>query len=427
MSCVNTENWKSMMRSIKQIIIFILLPLVSIAQRDSVMSLPEIFQEINENNLLLKSYRQRAESYQYSADAATAWMPPMVGLGTWQTPYPFQKVMDPRDKGMLMIRLEQEIPSRARLNATRRYIASQANAEREARNIALNDLKAEAKRQYYNWLVASQSLAVLRKNEQILSLMRKIEEVRLPFNQSQLSSIYRSDAAIEENRSMMHMQLGEISRAKAYLNGFMNRASNYDFTIDTTYEVQFSPFAQIDTAAIAVKRSDILRMNENIRSMQLNIEAMRLQKKPIFKLQFDHMQPFDNMMPKAFGLMGMMSIPIAPWSSKMYKSEIKAMELKIGAMQNERAAMLQETQAMLRGMQSEIQSMQRRISAMETKVIPALQKNFDANYIQYQENKLSITALIESYEALNMIQMEILDEKQRLYQMIADYEKQIYR
>lgn len=415
------------MRSIKQIIIFILLPLVSIAQRDSVMSLPEIFQEINENNLLLKSYGQRAESYQYSADAATAWMPPMVGLGTWQTPYPFQKVMDARDKGMLMIRLEQEIPNRARLNATRRYIASQANAEREARNVALNDMKAEAKRQYFNWLVASQSLAVLRKNEQVLLLMRKVEEVRLPYNQSQLSSVYRSDAALEENRSMMYMQLGEISRAKAYLNGFMNRASDYDFTIDTNYDVQFSPFSQIDTAAIAVIRSDILRMNENIRSMQLNIEAMRLQKKPIFKVQFDHMQPFDNMMPKAFGLMGMMSIPIAPWSSKMYKSEIKSMELNIGAMQNERAAMLQETQAMLRGMQSEIQSMQRRISAMETKVIPALQKNFDANYIQYQENKLSITALIESYEALNMIQMEILDEKQRLYQMIADYEKQIYR
>lgn len=415
------------MRSIKQIIIFILLPLVSIAQRDSVMSLPEIFQEINENNLLLKSYGQRAESYQYSADAATAWMPPMVGLGTWQTPYPFQKVMDARDKGMLMIRLEQEIPNRARLNATRRYIASQANAEREARNVALNDMEAEAKRQYFNWLVASQSLAVLRKNEQVLLLMRKVEEVRLPYNQSQLSSVYRSDAALEENRSMMYMQLGEISRAKAYLNGFMNRASDYDFTIDTNYDVQFSPFSQIDTAAIAVIRSDILRMNENIRSMQLNIEAMRLQKKPIFKVQFDHMQPFDNMMPKAFGLMGMMSIPIAPWSSKMYKSEIKSMELNIGAMQNERAAMLQETQAMLRGMQSEIQSMQRRISAMETKVIPALQKNFDANYIQYQENKLSITALIESYEALNMIQMEILDEKQRLYQMIADYEKQIYR
>ena len=103
------------------------------------------------------------------------------------------------------------------------------------------------------------------------------------------------------------------------------------------------------------------------------------------------------------------------------------MELNIGAMQNERAAMLLETQGMLAGMQNEIQSMQQRIRAMERKVIPALRKTFDADYIQYQENKLSITTLIDSYEALNMMQMEILDEKQRLYQMIADYERQIYR
>jgi outer membrane protein TolC len=391
------------------------------------MSLPEIFREIAENNLLLKSYGQRAESYQYSADAATAWMPPMVGLGSWQTPYPFQKLMDARDKGMLMLRVEQEIPNRARLNATRRYIASQANAERVGRNVALNDLKAEARRQYYNWLVAVQRLAILRKNEQVLLLMRKVEEVRLPYNQSQLSSVYRSDAALEDNRSMMYMQAGEIARAKAYLNAFMNRPADLNISIDTTYEVRFTPVAHLDTASIALTRSDIQRMNENIRSMQLNIEAMQLQRKPTFRVQLDHMQPFDNMMPKAFSVMGMMSIPIAPWSSKMYKSEIRAMEQNIDAMQNERAAMLLETQGMVRGMQSEILSMQRRIDAMESKVIPALQKTFDANYIQYQENKLSITALIDSYEALNMMQMEVLDEKQRLYQMIADYEKQIYR
>lgn len=420
-------NWKSMMRYINRITIILLLPLSSVAQRDSVMSLSEIFQQISENNLLLKSYGQRAEGYQYSADAATAWMPPMVGLGTWQTPYPFQKVMEARDRGMLMLRVEQEIPNRSRQNATRRYIASQANAELAGRNVALNDLKAEARRQYYNWLVAAQRLSVLKKNEQVLLLMRKIEEVRLPYNQSQLSSVYRSDAALEDNRSMMYMQTGEIARAKAYLNAYMNRPADYDFTIDTTYQVRFVPVAQVDTASIALNRSDIQRMNENIRSMQLNIEAMQLQRKPTFRVQFDHMQPLDNMMPKAFSIMGMMSIPIAPWSSRMYKSEIRAMELNIGAMQNERAAMLLETQGMVTGMQQEILSMQRRITAMETKVIPALQKTFDANYIQYQENKLSITALIDSYEALNMMRMEVLDEKQRMYQMIADYEKQIYR
>jgi outer membrane protein, heavy metal efflux system len=125
--------------------------------------------------------------------------------------------------------------------------------------------------------------------------------------------------------------------------------------------------------------------------------------------------------------MGMMSIPFAPWASKMYKSDIRAMELNIRAMETERAAMLQETQGMLYAMQNEILSMQKRINAIESKVIPALQKTFDANYIVYQENKLSVTVLLDSWEALNMMRNELLDDKQRLYQMIADYEKEIYR
>jgi outer membrane protein, heavy metal efflux system len=427
MNYVNMVNWKYMMQYIKITMMVLMFPFLALSQNKEVLSLPEIIQKIDQNNLLLKVYSDRAESYKYSADAATAWMPPMIGLGTWATPYPFQEVMDPRDKGMLMFRIEQEIPVRSKLNARRRFIESQGNAELANRAVVLNDLKAEARKQYFTWLVALQKIAVLQKNEQVLSMMRKIEEVRYPYNQSQLSSVYRSDAAMENNAAMVQMQVGEIERAKGTLNALMNRQGNEDFTIDTTYDVKFTPVSQIDTASLAFERRDVLRMNENIRSMQLNIEAMRLERRPGFRIQFDHMQPFDDMMPKAFSVMGMMSIPFAPWSSKMYKSDIRAMELNIRAMETERSAMLQETQGMLYAMQNEILSMQKRINAIESKVIPALQKTFDANYILYQENKLSVTVLLDSWEALNMMRNELLDDKQRLYQMIADYEKEIYR
>jgi outer membrane protein, heavy metal efflux system len=416
-----------MMRCIKIKLLFLLIPFSVIAQRDTVLSLPEIFHRINEDNQALQAYGPRAESYKYSADAATAWMPPMVGLGTWQTPYPGQKIMDPRDRGMLMFRVEQEIPNRTKQAARRRYIESQAGAELAGRAVAFNQLKAEARRQYYAWLVAVQKQRVLRKNEQVLAMMKKIEEVRYPYNQSQLSSIYRSDAALEENRAMMQMQLGVIGRAKGYLNALMNREGTGDFTIDTTYDVRFIPEPKIDTLALATNRGDVLRMNESIRSMRLNIDAMQTERKPAFRIQFDHMSPLDDMMPKAYSVMGMISIPIAPWASKMYKSDIRAMQLNIRAMEAERSAMLQETQGMLAGMQAEILAMQRRITAIENRVLPALQKTFDANYLVYQENRLSITALLDSWEALNMMQMDLLDEKGRLYQMISDYEKELYR
>jgi hypothetical protein len=111
----------------------------------------------------------------------------------------------------------------------------------------------------------------------------------------------------------------------------------------------------------------------------------------------------------------------------MYKSEIKSIELSISGMEKERAGMLQESQGMLYGMQYEIQAMHDRILSMEDIILPALQKSMDANFIMYQENKLGLPALIDSWEALTMMHLNLLDEKQKHYEMLVDYEKELFR
>ena len=335
--------------------------------------------------------------------------------------------MDERDKGSVMLQLEQDIPNPVKLNANRRYIESKAKVENETRGVTLNEYKAQAKRLYFGWLVALQKIAVLRQNEKIMQTMKKIEEIRYPYNRSKLGSVYKTAAKLEENRNMIRMQEGEIARARAWLNGLMNRRGDAGFTIDSTYQPVFVPASVIDTGSLAMARNDIKKMDYSIQSMQLNIEAMKKQSRPDFKLRFDHMSTLAKMMPNAFSVMGMVSIPIAPWSSKMYRSEVKGMEYELQAMGKEKAAMLQETQGMLYGMQFEIQSMQKRIAAMEEKIIPSLQKTLDVNFLSYRENKMELPEVIDSWEALTMMQTNVLDEKLKLYLMIADYEKELYR
>ena len=406
--------------------VLLLLPVQAIGQQGPVLSLDTILQRININNLSLQTYELRAESYKYSADAATAWMPPMVGFGTFMTPYPGQMKMEPSDAGQLMFRIEQDIPNLSRLKAERRYIESQGAVERAGRAVTLNDLKAQAKRQYYSWLVSEQRIKILQRNNEVMETMKKIEEVRYPYNQSQLSSVFQANARLEENRNMIRMQEGEIARARAYLNGLMNQRGNEAFRIDTAYQPGFTS-SFFDTTTLAGVRGDVLRMNESIRSMRLNIESMSKQRRPEFRIQYDHMYPLDAMMPNAYTIMGMVTIPIAPWASKMYKSGIKSMEYNVRAMEKERSAMLQETQGMLYGMQSEINAMKRRIQSMEQKVIPSLRDAFEANLINYRENKMQLNVVITTWDALNMMQLDLLNEKLRLYQMIVDYEKELYR
>lgn len=419
------ENYKYMKFVISHITVFLLL--CASPMYAQVLPLDSVLSRIGQNNILLESYELKAEGFKYNAEAATAWMAPMAGAGTFMTPYPGKMIMDGRDRGSLMFQIEQDIPNPAKLQARKKYIASLGDVERAGRDITLNDLKAQAKRLYYTWLVAAQKIRVLMKNEQIMQTMKKIEEVRYPYNQSQLGNVYKADAKIEENRNMIRMQEGVIAKARAWLNSLMNAPGNQSFEIDTTFVPVFSAAATYDTASIATARKDVYRMNESIRSMWLNIESMEREKKPDFRIRFDHMQPLAASMPKAFSAMGMISIPIAPWASKMYRSEIKAMELNIKGMEKEKAAMLQETQGMLYGMQYEIQSMQSRITAMENKIIPALQKAMDAYFLNYQENKLALTNVIDAWEALSMMQSDVLDEKLKLYEMIVEYEKQLYR
>lgn len=428
MNYANTENWKYMKQLIKYGIgLLVWLPARLPAQQAPILSLDSIQQKIDRNNILLQSYSLKAESYKYRADASTAWMPPMVGVGTFMTPYPGQMIMDPRDKGNIMLQIEQDIPNKAKLNARRKYIESQGNIERATRDITLNDFKAQAKRLYFNWLIAKQRISVLQENEKIMVMMKKIEEVRYPYNQSQLGSVYKAEAKIEENRNMIFMQEGTIGKARAWLNSLMNVKGNEPFEIDTTYSPVFIRAGNYDTASLSVVRKDVLKMNENIGVMRLSIESMKMQRKPDFRIRFDQMLPLGASMPNAYSIMGMISIPIVPWSSKMYKSEIRAMQFNIQGMEKEKAAMLQETQGMLYGMEYEIQAMQKRIQSMEEKVIPALQRTLDANFITYQENKMQLTQVIDAWEALTMMQMNVLDEKLKLYEMIVDYEKELYR
>ena len=415
------------MRTIKIIALLLgFFPMQLLAQQQT-LPLDTILKRIDEDNPLLKSYALKAESYKHRADAGTAWMAPMIGAGTFMTPYPGQQVMDDSDKGSIMLQLEQEIPNPAKLRAQQAYAASKGDVELAGLGIALNTLKARAKSLYYGWIIARQRISVLQENGKTMQMMKKIEEIRYPYNRSQLSGVYRAGAKLEENANMIRMQEGEIAKAKAWLNTLMNLPARTALAIDTTQLPAFRPELAMDTLLLAGQRKDILQMEQNIRSMQLGVKAMKSQAKPDFKVRIDHMSPLGGMMPKAYSVMGMLSIPVAPWSAKMYKSEVKAMNYEIQAMAQERVGMLQESQGMLTGMQYEIESMQKRIAAMEQKIVPALKKTMEADFVNYQENKQDAMAVMSSWEALTMMQLNVLDEKMKWYQMIVDYEKELYR
>lgn len=130
-------------------------------------------------------------------------------------------------------------------------------------------------------------------------------------------------------------------------------------------------------------------------------------------------------MPKQFTAMGMISIPIAPWSSRMYKAEARGMAFDIQAMKQERRAIINETSGRLAGFSKQLSTMENRLHGYLESIIPALQKNFRATMLAYEENRGQLSMVLDGWDALNMMQVQYFEQLEAYYKMIADYEKEL--
>lgn len=413
---------KSLIFNLQSLIILLLASIPSFGQQ---MTLDSILTVIRTNNPMLEEYDKRVQAMEAYTEGATAWMAPMVGAGTFMTPYPGQEVMEQGDKGMLMFSVEQQIPNPAKQRAKKELSQSRAAIEQAAQEVTYNQLRAEAKEQYYQWLVLVKKMAVLQENASIMEMMKKLADIRYPYSQGSLGNIYKAEGRLYEVQNMILMTESDIEQKNIMLNTLMDIPADTRYQIDTT-AVNVEPLlASIDTVNLAGRRSDILRLENTINTMRLNTRLMSYESKPDFSIRFDHMRPYGAMMPTQFTAMAMVSIPIAPWSSKMYKSQVRGMNFEIEAMQKERESILNEAQGMLNSMAAEIRKMQQQLQNYDTKIIPALQKNYQAVMLAYEENNEELPIVIDAWEAQNMAQMEYLDKMENYYIMIVDYEREL--
>lgn len=227
---------------------------------------------------------------------------------------------------------------------------------------------------------------------------------------------------------MILMTEGDIDEAASRLRSLMNIKHDAPLMVDTTLRVRFAKesFVQ-DTIALAGQRSDIRQIEKKLEVMRLQQELQQYQSRPEFRIRFDHMQPIGAGMPTQFTAMAMVSIPIAPWSSKMYKSEARGMSYDIEAMKRNKQSILVEARGMLAGMAAQLTRMEQQLDNYRLRIIPALEKNYQASRLAYEENREQLPVVIDGWEAMNMAQLEYTDKLTEYYQMMVRYEKEVER
>jgi cobalt-zinc-cadmium efflux system outer membrane protein len=390
-----------------------------------VISLDSVLQKINRGNPMLQMSEQKAQAADAMAAGARSQMAPMVGGGMFMAPYQSQEIMGQRDRGAFMVSAEQDITNPAKLKARENYLKSRSAIERAGREVTFNQLRAEAKTAYYNWVVLEKKMALLAENARLMTYMLKLARIRYPYSQGSLGSVYKAEARLHEVENMTEMTANAISQQQVQLNMLMNLPKDTPYRIDTQVPMPSPVDLAVDTTFLTDNRSDLRQLDKTVESMRLNVQLEQLGRKPDFRLRFDHMSPRDNGMPRQFTAMAMMSIPIAPWSSKMYKANARAMDLEIASMQRERASIVNEAEAMIRSRGLEVNTMHHHLGNYENKIIPALKKNYDVTMLAYEQNKAALPEVLDAWEALNMAQMGYLDDLQALYTMTVNYEKEL--
>ncbi|MGN6646841.1 MAG: TolC family protein [Cytophaga sp.] len=413
---------------------FVLFITICVPAGAQVLTYDSIKSAIIQSNPMLQMYSNQAKSFDAMATGAKAWDAPQIGFGFFMTPYqtsywkPQTQTVDGMNTmmpgmGNLMIQGKQMIPNPSKLRANQTYMSAMSSVELETQRTAANDLMAEAKMSYNEIQIIDKKIKVLTEAEKTLQVMITMGEKNIAYNQESLASIYKAKsqlAVLNKDRLMLENE----RRQKVYMiNTLMNRDKNISFIVDTTTVVKNYEIQIIDTSNILLNRSDVSAIDKNIRVAQLKQTAESYKGRPDFGIEYGHMFAFGSN-PNQFTLMGMMTIPIAPWSSKMYKSNVTAANYQIKALQNEKQSIINESIGKLYGLQNSIRSTKYQLELYETVLLPALKKTYDVSMIAYTQNTGGLFETLDARMNLQMTQMQYYDILLELLTLQAEYEKQ---
>ena len=302
-------------------------------------------------------------------------------------------------------------------------MSAMSSVEKENKNYTINQLNAQAKTNYFQWLVLNKKIKIADDNLLLLDYMIKSMEIRYQYNMDKLPTYYKAKSQYSALQSMIVMLQNDIAQKRIMLNMLMGRDKNTAFDIDTAYKLTDFNLIKTDTTQLSQNRSDIKAIEKTMALNQLKIEAERTKFLPEFGVKYDHMFAFGQQ-PQQFSLMGMVTIPM-PWSTKMNKANISSFQFKNESLNWQKQMILNEASGMISGMQTELTTLKKQYDIAEKNIIPALRKNYDTAVIAWQNNTGDLFVVLDAWEALNMAQMDLLDKLQAILVTQVEIEKQL--
>jgi outer membrane protein TolC len=204
----------------------------------------------------------------------------------------------------------------------------------------------------------------------------------------------------------------------------MARDKQIVFTVDTAFAARAPEQRPVDSTLVAERRSDLRAIDRYIDLLRFKQDVQRESLRPDFGIKYDHMVGFGTQ-PQQFSLMGMVSIPIAPWSKKMYTSTIAGLTFDVDALNESRNALVNATLGELNNLRAEIANKQQQLDLYDRAIVPAMRSNYETALLAYEQNTEELFMVLDAWQNLRMVQLARLDLLKDLSLLYATYDEQL--
>ena len=398
--------------------------LLVVSAKAQLLSLDSVLSRIEKNNPALLAYTSKINSANAMVNSAKMWMPPMVGVQIGENPYSFDFKNNTYNT---MIFAEQWIPNGKRIQAKEDYLQSFSSIKQNEYEYLRNQLFSQAKEKYYMRFVTEKKIGILKENISLMKNMIGISEKQMATGMGDLGSIYKMKARLADEETQLVQEENTKQEFTSGMNYLMAADPEQLFLLDTNRLIKnYSGVNYLSAKdSLEKKRSDVQRMNSEIKSMKLNQSLTLMQSKPDYGIKLQHGLMSGNMLMNQYMAMFQMNIPFASWSARGYKSEAKAIGFEITAAEQDKQAMLNEAGNMVNNLLRELHSEFTVVNNYTSTIIPAYKKSFEANLLSYSQNTGDLMKAILAWDDLQMAQMRLTEHLELLLKAQADYEKEM--
>lgn len=366
----------------------------------------------------LQIYEAKISAQNAYATGARSLPAPQISAGQYQTPYQSNP-----NAGSFMVSAEQLFTNPAKLKAKQNYMNGMSKVTAEDKNYMKNQLAAQAKGYYYNMGIIERKQTLIESTRSLLTYMLKSANIRLTYGKENLNNIYKAKAELYELDNSREQFGNDLQQQRILLNVLMNRDKRIDFKADTTLLIKDDYTAVTDTGDLAMRRSDIRGITQNINLQTLNAKMEYSKRKPDFGLQAAHMFSYGGMA-NQYILMGSVTIPVFSWSSKEYKANLKGISYEVEELKQKKLALINQAEGNLIGLSAAIKSKKMLLKNYNQNIIPALQNNYKTSLLAYEQNTGEMQVVLEGLKALQMARMDALDRLGELLQLQVNYERE---